>query len=63
MYFLLLGMMASAGAAPLSLGAVVGNLVVVTAGNILGGTVLVALVYWSVYLRHETPQTEGVRES
>lgn len=55
--------MASAGAAPLSLGAVVGNLVVVTAGNILGGTVLVALVYWSVYLRHETPQTEGVRES
>ena len=28
------------------------NLAVVTAGNIVGGTVLVALVYWLVYLRH-----------
>jgi formate/nitrite transporter FocA (FNT family) len=24
----------------------------VTLGNVLGGTVLVALVYWTVYLRH-----------
>ena len=28
------------------------NIVVVTLGNMVGGTVLVALVYWLVYLRH-----------
>ncbi|MCY4003814.1 MAG: formate/nitrite transporter family protein [Rhodospirillales bacterium] len=28
------------------------NIAVVTLGNMLGGTVLVALVYWLVYLRH-----------
>ena len=27
------------------------NVVVVTLGNIVGGTILVALVYWLVYLR------------
>jgi len=31
----------------------VSNLVLVTLGNIIGGTVLVALVYWFVYLRTE----------
>jgi len=30
----------------------VSNLALVTIGNVLGGTVLVALVYWSVYLRN-----------
>ena len=29
----------------------VGNLIPVTIGNILGGSVFVALVYWLVYLR------------
>jgi formate transporter len=29
----------------------IGNLVPVTLGNIVGGTVLVAAVYWLVYLR------------
>ena len=29
------------------------NLLLVTIGNIIGGTVLVALVYWFVYLRTE----------
>lgn len=33
------------------LGALVANLAVVSAGNVLGGGVLVALVYWLVYLR------------
>ena len=28
------------------------NIAVVTLGNIVGGTVLVASVYWLVYLRH-----------
>ena len=37
--------------APLSLGDVLGNLLPVIAGNIVGGSVLVALVYWVVYLR------------
>jgi formate/nitrite transporter len=52
MYFLPIGIALAAGsAAPLSLFGAVENLVVVTIGNILGGTILVALVYWSVYLR------------
>ena len=52
MYFLPIGIAIAAGtAAPLSLFGAVENLVVVTIGNILGGTILVALVYWSVYLR------------
>lgn len=33
------------------IGAVVGNLVVVILGNLAGGSVLVALVYWVIYLR------------
>jgi len=53
MYFLPIGMMLTlASAAPIALDGVVSNLLVVTIGNILGGTVLVALVYWSVYLRN-----------
>lgn len=35
----------------LSLAAAAGNLAVVTAGNIVGGTLLVAGVYWLAYLR------------
>ncbi|WP_309707604.1 formate/nitrite family transporter [Armatimonas sp.] len=31
----------------------IGNLLPVTIGNIIGGAVLVAAVYWSVYLRHK----------
>jgi len=52
MYFLPVGIALTAGtAAPISLAGALGNLAFVTAGNILGGTVLVALVYWFVYLR------------
>mgnify|MGYP001589453408 CR=1 FL=1 len=54
MYFLPIGIALAAGsAAPLSVSGAIGNLVLVTIGNILGGTVLVALVYWFVYLRSE----------
>ena len=52
MFFLPLGMVLTAGsAAPLSLAGALSNLVLVTLGNIIGGTVLVALVYWFIYLR------------
>ena len=37
--------------APLGLGDVLGNLLPVIAGNIVGGSVLVAGVYWIIYLR------------
>lgn len=37
--------------APLAAGDVAGNLVAVIAGNLVGGGVLVALVYWVIYLR------------
>lgn len=39
--------------APLSLAQVLGNLFWVTLGNVLGGTLLVAGVYWLAYLRPE----------
>jgi formate transporter len=52
MYFLPIGVALAAGtAAPLSAVDAIGNLALVTIGNIFGGTVLVALVYWTVYLR------------
>ena len=37
--------------APLSVGDLLGNLLPVVAGNIVGGSVLVAGVYWAIYLR------------
>jgi formate transporter len=37
--------------APLELSAVALNLAAVIAGNLVGGSVLVALVYWVIYLR------------
>lgn len=54
MYLLPVGMaLAASGPAPIAWTAAVSNLALVTVGNILGGTVLVALVYWFVYLRGE----------
>ena len=50
MYLIPIGMLASGegiGAA-----ALIANLVPVTLGNIVGGSGLVALIYWLVYLRH-----------
>jgi len=52
MYFLPMGVALAAGtSAPLSAVDAISNLALVTIGNIFGGTVLVALVYWTVYLR------------
>jgi formate transporter len=36
----------------------VGNLLPVTIGNIIGGAVLVGVVYWFIYLRKRVPHTE-----
>ena len=51
MYLIPVG--AFAGAEGVTLAATVGNLVPVTLGNIVGGSVLVALVYWIAYLRND----------
>ncbi|MEJ6005025.1 formate/nitrite transporter family protein [Paucibacter sp. AS339] len=48
MYFFPLAMLLGA---PLSWGDMLANLLPVIAGNIVGGSVLVALVYWVIYLR------------
>ena len=49
MYFLPIGVVLAVGTlAPLSVTDVVSNLALVTLSNVLGETVLVALVYWSV---------------
>jgi formate transporter len=42
-----------AGADGVTIGGFIGNLVPVTLGNIVGGSVFVALVYWIIYLRGE----------
>lgn len=53
MYCLPIGVLLAAGtSAPLSVTGALSNLALVTIGNVLGGTVLVALVYWTVYLRN-----------
>jgi formate transporter len=41
------------GAAPIAFAGAAANLAPVTIDNSLGGTLLVALVYWSVYLRRD----------
>jgi formate/nitrite transporter FocA (FNT family) len=42
--------------APLGMADALHNLLPVVAGNIVGGSVLVALVYWVVYLRPTGPR-------
>ena len=54
MYFLPVGIaLASSADAPIAWAGAFGNMAYVTLGNILGGTVLVAMVYWFIYLRGE----------
>ena len=53
MYFFPLAMLLGA---PLGAGDMLRNLLPVIAGNIVGGSVLVALVYWVIYLRVPTPR-------
>jgi len=49
MYFIPLGMLISGG--EISIIEFLSNLIPVTLGNIVGGGLLVAIVYWSIYLR------------
>lgn len=51
MFFLPFGYLLGSG--KIDLGGVLGNLVPVTLGNMVGGGVLVAGVYWAIYLREE----------
>jgi formate/nitrite transporter FocA (FNT family) len=52
MYFLPLAAVLTAGSAnPVGMIAILYNVALVTIGNVIGGTLLVALVYWFVYLR------------
>ena len=53
MYVLPIGVALAVGtSAPLSVTDALSNLALITLGNVFGGTVLVASVYWSVYLRN-----------
>lgn len=55
MYFLPMGMALTWEApVPIGFGEMLANLFMVTVGNIVGGSLLVALVYWFVYLRERT---------
>lgn len=59
MFFLPLGIaLTASGSNSIAWTGAWSNLVAVTLGNIFGGTGLVALVYWFVYLRHSTGGTE-----
>jgi len=49
MYFFAIAMLQGAEGATIA--AVLANLVPVTIGNIIGGSIFVALIYWAVYLR------------
>jgi formate transporter len=49
MYFLAIAMLQ--GADGVTIAGAIANLIPVTIGNIIGGSVFVALVYWAVYLR------------
>jgi hypothetical protein len=64
MYLLQIGVVLAAGtSAPPSVTDAVSNLALVTLGNVLVGTVLVALVYWSVDLGYSDLQdAEKVRQ-
>jgi len=59
MFFLPLGIaLTASGSEPITWTGAWLNLAVVTLGNVFGGTGLVALVYWFVYLRHGKQETE-----
>jgi formate transporter len=55
MYFFPLALLLGA---PLTAGDMLANLAAVIAGNIVGGSMLVALVYWTIYLRPGAAPTD-----
>lgn len=58
MYFISMAMLApgDAAGASIAMAGFMGNLVPVTLGNIIGGSALVALVYWIIYIRRPDPE-------
>ena len=50
MYFIPLGMLLESG--EINIASLLHNLIPVTIGNIVGGSILVAMVYWIIYLRN-----------
>jgi formate transporter len=62
MFFLPYALALSGFGDPQLLAGSVRNLLVVTGGNILGGTVLVAGVYWVAYLRPSAGADAGAVE-
>jgi formate/nitrite transporter len=57
LYFIPLGMLLQPEGGPLGWAGLAHNLVPVIAGNLVGGSVLVALVYWVIYIRR--PRGDG----
>jgi len=57
MFLIPFGMLAAGGGDWVGLGPFLANLLPVTLGNVIGGGVLVALVYWLVYRRGGTTQS------
>jgi len=49
------------GGDAITVAGMLGNLAPVIAGNIVGGSVLVALVYWVIYLRRQPPDSAAPR--
>jgi len=49
------------GGDAITVAGMLGNLAPVIAGNIVGGSVLVALVYWAIYLRRRPPDSAAPR--
>jgi formate/nitrite transporter FocA (FNT family) len=49
------------GGDAITVAGMLGNLAPVIAGNIVGGSVLVALVYWVIYLRGRPPGSDAAR--
>lgn len=54
MFFLPFAMLSSTGGESVSMAGAVENIACATAGNIVGGALLVGCVYWAIYLRKES---------
>jgi formate transporter len=61
MYLIPIGWLEGAGG--VTLGGLFANLMPVTLGNVIGGGVFVAAVYWLVYLSHGSWLSSGVQQS
>ncbi len=60
-FFLPYGLLLADDGVVVPIGGAVRNLVAVTAGNLIGGTILVAAVYWVAYLRGDRAPGDAAR--